>query len=60
MRHAGGCDSTSAFFKKSKQKFISILKNNKDVAEKMAIFNEANAEKAEIEKQGQLFVKVLY
>lgn len=36
-------------FFQEKQTKVCILKNNQNVTEKMAIFNEANAEKAEIE-----------
>jgi hypothetical protein len=55
-----GCDTTSALFKKSKVKGLSILEKNKSLRETVAVFSEENADHHAIAAAGEKFLLALY
>lgn len=55
-----GCDTTSAFYKKGKNKFAKLFENRTDLQDAAIIFTDENADVTNILQSGILCILALY
>lgn len=55
-----GCDTTSAFYRQGKLKFVQLLEKNTALQEAVKIFHHADADPEDLISAGQLFLAALY
>jgi hypothetical protein len=55
-----GCDTTYAFFRQGKMKFLKLLNKNKQLGQLVSIFRDENASQDDVDKAGQHVVAFIY
>lgn len=55
-----GADTTSAFYKKGKLKFVNLLEKHEELQELAAVFKKPHADPTEIAEAGKAFILQLY
>ena len=55
-----GCDTTSAFFRQGKIKFVKLLENNPNLQEAVQCFKNPDASAGDVGSAGQRFLAALY
>jgi hypothetical protein len=55
-----GCDTTSAFFKQWKMKFLKLLNKKKQLGQVVSIFKDQNASQDNVDKAGQRIIAFIY
>jgi len=56
----GGCDTTSALFKKGKLKHLKTVQKHPELHHSLLIFNNESSSPEEIERAGEKYLLTLY